>query len=610
MYNIATTMTPDRRNHESTLTGYSPPLLKPRSRLRWGIFVALNLAGYAAACLFWRYLQSGAWVDFQAGAFRRDLTASLGQVLLEPLGIFTHPWMILILGAVLAVLIIVPLAMAVMYPLLLSLVFVVMAAVLAHSPWLALALAAGCLLTARSRLRREYPYLAALLGFVPVGVYLYLLTYAGIDATLLLPLQRWILAVPFALTTLLTVAVLAVVVWFARLLKFQPGVVWPGWLLLLPPAIAVFYWQIGPAELQYALLTQPLLRNPGGSLLVSMPLEEWTRRFGPGLNDQALEARLDEDLTQRRQTLVNQCETFLRRYPRGDRAPAAAWIAAQAMSLQRDRRTGGEMLICYTSGWPTADSAPAWRFLLETYPNSPQAALAQWRLGELAIREIVGLDDEQALAKAAEADRILRAARDQLREIVARKREEEPVRRAGIFTRYPSLPRLDVYERALFDAEVLTWRIAQNDVLKDARCARALASLTALNPYDSAYARDVKRLARRSEYKDTLMADNLRMAAARLRADPYERAEAMMPLAADQRTDTSIEAHFELGRTTMQTAQVRAISLVEGIQPPETYFRIVVAAPPNPWQSQALDNLKWLQSANPPQNRSFPEGGS
>ncbi|MBN1943688.1 MAG: hypothetical protein JW849_10390 [Phycisphaerae bacterium] len=592
-------MTPEKRNSESTLTGYSPPLLRPKNSLRWSLFVTMNLLGYAAACLFWRYVQSGSWVDFRAGTFRRDLAASLGQVLLEPLGVFTHPWMIFVIGALLAVLISVPLATAVMYPLLLAMVFVVMTAVLAHAPWLALALAAGCLLAARSRLRREYPYLAALLGFVPVGIYLYLLTYAGIDATLLLPLQRWILAVPFALATLLTALALALVVWTARLLKFQPGVIWPIWLLLLPLSAAVFHRQVGPAELHYALLTRSLA--PGDSLLSPMPREEWTRRFGPGLNEINLQARLDDDLVHRRKTLDHACEEFLRAFPRGDRAPSAAWIAAQAQSLQRDRRAGGEKLISYTAAWPTSDSAAAWRRLLESYSDSPQAALAQWRLGELAFREAAEANDEQALGKAAQADRMLRNARDRLRDIVAQRRREEPLRRAGVFTRYPSLPRLGVYERALFEAELLTWRIAQNDVLKDPRCARALASLTALNPYEPEYARNVKRLARKAEYRDTPMADNLRMAVAKLRADPYDRAEAMLPLAADQRTDAAIEAHFELGRTTMQTAQARAISLIEGIGPPEAYFRIVVAAPPNPWQDQAKENLRWLQSANPPQ---------
>lgn len=604
MYNTPRTMTPEKRKTKSTLAGYSPPLLKPKSSLRWWLFVALNLAGYAAACVFWRYLQSGAWLDFHGAVFRRDLTVSLGQVLLEPLGIFTYPWMILILGAVLAVLMIVPLATAVMYPLLLSLVFVVLAALLAHAPWLALALAAGCLLGARSRLRREYPYLAMLLGFVPVGIYLYLLTYAGIDATLLLPLQRWILAVPFAFATLLTVAVLAVVVWTARLLKFQPGVIWPGWVLLLPPAVALFYWQIGPAELQYALLTQPL--SPGAALLAPMPQAEWTRRFGAemeGLNQENLASRVDDDLALRRDALVEKCEAFLRAYPRSDRAAAVAWIVAQAQSLQRDRRAGGEKLICYTSDWTQAGSADAWRFVLETYPDSSSAALAQWHLGQLAFREVAGMDgNKAALQTAARADKILRSARNRLREIVTRHREEESNRRLGVFTRYPSLPRLPVYERALFEAERLTWWIAKNDVLTDPRCARAMANLMALNPYESDYTRNVKRLAVAAEFQNTPMADNLRMAAAKLETDPYDRAEAMLSLASDERTDTAIEAHFELGRITMQTAQARAISLIRNLQTPRDYFNIVVAAPPNPWQTRALHYLTWLQTANPAPN--------
>lgn len=595
-------MTPERRNTESTLTGYSPPLLKPRNSLRWWVFVLAKLAAYAATCLFWHYVQSGSWADFHGETFRRDLRVSLGQVLLEPLGIFTHPWMILIVAALLAALIAVPLATAVMYPLLLAMVFVGMTAVLAHAPWLALSLALGCLLTARSRLRREYPYLAALLGFLPVGLYLYLLTYAGLDATLLLPLHRWLLAVPFTLATVLTVFFLSLVVRLARWGKFQPGVIWPILLLLPPAAAGIFYTQIGPAELRYVLLVQPLA--PGEALLPSLPREEYHRRHAPGLNERALEARLDEELLRQRRRLEQQCETFLRSCPRGERAPSVAWLAAQAQSLQRDRRPGSEAMILYTSAWPTSKSVGAWRRLLTDYGDAPPAAIARWRLGELTLRETADQkDDSHVLLQAAEADKLLQSARNRLREFVERLREEESHRQEGIFSRYPSLPRLDVYEHALFETEVLVWRIERNDVLRDARCARALGKLLAINPYLPDYARRVKQLAAEPEFQNTPMADNLRLAVAKLCADPYDRLESLLPLAADQRTDSSIEAHFELGRLTLQTTPAWATPLPESVQTPETYFKIVVAAPPNPWQPAALENLRWLQSSAAPRQK-------
>jgi len=165
----------------------------------------MNMFLLSAAGLFWQYLHSGRWFDFSAQAFGRDLTTPLGTVLLQPLDIFSYPWMILIAGGTLAVLIVVPLATAVMYQLLLSLIFVAIVAVVAHSPMLALALAAGCLVAGRTKLRRDYPMVALLLGLVPVCLFLYLLAYPGIDATMLLPLQRWILALPFFLAILLAI---------------------------------------------------------------------------------------------------------------------------------------------------------------------------------------------------------------------------------------------------------------------------------------------------------------------------------------------------------------------------------------------------------------------
>ncbi len=586
-------MTPERRKDDPALAGYSPPLLKPRGPVRWGLFVSLNLAAFAAANVFLLYLRSGTWLDVSPEAFRRDLTTPLGQVLLEPLNIFTHPWMILVLGLLLALLIAVPIVTAVMYPLLLAMVFVVMVAVLGHAPWLALALAAGCLLAARSRLRREYPFLAALMGLLPVGVYLYLLTYAGIDAALLLPLQRWVLAVPFVLATISAMTVMAIVVWMARLRKFQPGVFWPALLLLLPPTVAVFYTQVGPAELHYTLLMRSLA--PRSALLAPIAREEWVRRHGEGLGEQRLFQAIRDDLTLRRNRLSRRCEDFLRRFPHSRRAPAVAWIDAQAQSLQLDQPSFEDQLISYTSAWPRESSAAAWRALLRAYPDSDQAALARWHLGVMAFRTIVGRDAEATLRQAVAVDKQLREARDQLRRIVALRRETALRNRpASVFSSLASLPTMPVYEQALFEAEKLTWWIERNDVLNDSRCAQALARWLCANPHRLRYAHTIQTLAADPAYAETSMADNLCMMRARLHEDPYDRAKAMLPLAADQRTDTAIEAHYELGRITMQSAHAQGISQVEGIRSPETYFKIVVAAPPNPWQQKALDHLQWL----------------
>ncbi len=593
-------MTADQQRKEGKgLAGYSPPLLRPKSRLQWLLFVAMNVLLFTGANMFWCYLRSGHWVDFTTASFHRNLTAPMGEVLLQPLSIFTHPWMIVVVGLMLGLLIAVPLVTAVMYQLLLSMVFVVIVGVIGHEPLLGLALAAGCLLAARSRLRREYPFPAALLGMVPVGIYLYLLTYAGIDAALLLPLQRWILAVPFLLAIAMSAVVMGAVVLMARLRRFQPGVVWPA-LLLFPAAAGVFYTQIGPAELSYALLSGSLA--PGSVIFRPVARDEWVRREGAGLNEQTLPNYIRDDLERRKDELLNRCKAFLSRYPRSRRAAGVAWIRAQCESLQLETLGFEVKLLSYTAAFPLVRSAEEWRKLLEDYPSSDQTALGRWNLGMLKLREVGGIeDDTEVLKRAAQADKMLRAARGQLRLIVSDLRAQEQSDRTqttGIFTQLSSLPMRQNYEQALFAAESLTWQIAENDVLKDPRCARAISLLLDANPFDHNYVRLLKQLAADEKYRKTMMADNLQMALAKLHRNPYDRAEAMIAIAADERTDAAIEANYELGRISMQTAQTPMISLVENMKVSEEYFEIVIAAPPNPWQERAGDNLKWLRSAS------------
>mgnify|MGYP001488237628 CR=1 FL=1 len=66
----------------------------------------------------------------------------------------------------------------------------------------------------------------------------------------------------------------------------------------------------------------------------------------------------------------------------------------------------------------------------------------------------------------------------------------------------------------------------------------------------------------------------------------------------DERTDAAIIANFELGKLAMRTAEAPDIGrLVKGLKTPEEYFRIVIAAPENPYQQKAAELLASLQPA-------------
>ena len=195
-------------------------------------------------------------------------------------------------------------------------------------------MAAGCLLAARTRLRREFPFLAVLLGLLPVCLFLYLLAYPGIDAPLLLPLQRCILALPFLLAILVAMLAGSITILLVKVMKFQPGAIWPGGVIILGCAMGLFYWKIGPAELEYSLITQSVA--PGNAIFAPIPRDEWVRLHGAGLNEQTLLLRILDDLEQRRATLNKTYSRFLTRFPDSRRAPAVAWLE----SPERKRSTG------------------------------------------------------------------------------------------------------------------------------------------------------------------------------------------------------------------------------------------------------------------------------
>ncbi len=601
-------MTPDRYRHDGEgLAGYSPPLLKPKGRARWIVFVALNLLTYLAACAFWHYLRSGRWVDFSGESYRRGLTPFVGHLMLKPVSIFAEPWMAAVIALLLALLIVLPLMTAVMYQLLLAMVFVVILAVVGHAPLLALALAAACLMAARTRLRRDFPFLAAAFGLLPVCVYLYF-AHVATDVDMLLPLQQWLLAIP--LVGAVAVALLAEfgVVMMARLTRFQPGVLWPVSLVLLPAAVGLFFWQIGPAELHYAMLVDAV--RPREALLPPVPVGEILGPQASGLNRHTLPVRILDDLDQRRTHLTQQCRRWLQRFGDSPRRPEVAWMLAQAESLQVDRNAlGPGEFITYTAAWPLPVSQPDWQALLDDYPNSDQAALARKALATLKLRSIEDTTPaKQVAVRVREAEQMLREAREQLGNIVKTHRDQANPSR--VLAPLPPVPATGEYVQALKEVRYLLWVMDSNAVLPprqsgqpyDATPARALAAWLRVNPYQPAYAERLQALASEEAYGNTRLGDNLAIAVAKRETNLRRRAEALMEIAADERTDAAIEAYFELGRIAMQTAAAQYIRPFLGLKDAKYYFQRVLAAPPSPFQDQARADLQWLEETanNPP----------
>ncbi|NQU76596.1 MAG: hypothetical protein HQ546_09820, partial [Planctomycetes bacterium] len=218
---------------------HAGPLLRPTQWWRAAVFLCVNLCAYAFANSFVYALSSGQWFSTTAADYRDSIGRPLSAMLLAPLNIFTHPWMILITGLLLAVVVVVPLLVACLYHSRFCVFFLLCVMVLAHSPILAFVLGVGCILVAATPLRRRNPSLALLLGLVPAAVYLYL--SASRSAVVMTPTQRLVLYVPFLTAAVGAVLAGGMILLIAHWARYRPGVIWPVVAVLLGVPGWVFY---------------------------------------------------------------------------------------------------------------------------------------------------------------------------------------------------------------------------------------------------------------------------------------------------------------------------------------------------------------------------------
>ncbi len=567
------------------------PLLRPTGRLRTGIFLVINLAGFAAVNAFWQYLATGRWAEFSLTGYRRAMVTPLGEMFLHPLNILTHPWMVLVMGLLLGLVILVPIIVAVLYRLLWAGLFVVMVAAVGHAPVLALALAVGCMLAARTPLRSDMPFLAVVVGLLPIALYLYVFAFKSVDAPAARPLQKWVFYAPFVLAAVSAVIGGAAVLLLTRVTGFRPGVVWPVLAVLLAGPMSVFYLKVGPEDLDYGVLTDGLA--PADAVFAPEVLDDWRRRHGVAArSDEEAYDAVCRDMQRRRDRLVERCKGFLKRHPDGRHAPAVMWLQAQCLSLRVDRAALEVGLLKYTASYCLPASALSWLRLKELAPSADQAALARWRLGELAIRDGAL---QEGIAQ-------LQAAAGRLRELVPKL--SAPVEEASVFMPPRRLPNRGHYEEALSEVERLMGLVQQNDALapgeRGAKARRLLIEFLHAPP-DDRKALEVLSLAARR----TALEDNIALALARATPDIDQKAGALLDVATRRDpnglTDGAVAATYDLGLLAMRPAELGRLRTATRervlARTPEQYFLAVVAAGQQPWKRLAEERLARLRQA-------------
>ena len=554
------------------------PLLRRTSTFRGVFFVGANLLGFMAACAFLYYLTTGRWYDFSLSGMRRALAVPLSEILVRPPSIYSHPWMIVVTGLVLGVVAFVPLMVAVLYRLWVSAVFVLVLAAFAHAPMLAACLALGCIVAGHTRLRSDLPFLALLLGLSSaLGVYLivYFLFISPEPRRVLSAFQRLVFQLPFVVAFVSVVLAAAVVLALARLTRYRPGVIWPALLVLVAAPVWLFHAMVGRSELAYAALVEGVVASekllPAGRFELppagaAAPTSAASR---PGLPAPAAQALARMEL--RRAELRARCERFLRRYPDSPRGAAVMWVLATLEDLEPDMQALRRGLTRWTYTGPSEPSAGAWYDLVDRFPDSPQALVAQYRLGIVALRQ----------ERIKEGWEHLHTAMTQLEDFTA---PVTPSLWERVFVPMESLPGMEYYRQALERIRQVVWLMEANRVLTgSAEDVRALAEYMRLWPDFAVPARRLEALA--AGAGKTRLADNFRFRAAMAVRDELARAEALAAVAAEA-NDGAVAANYELGRLALRLGDKpawRRRKLKSAVE----YFKLVASAPDSPYRPRA-----------------------
>ncbi len=559
------------------------PLLQTTAPWRSIMFVAINLVGFCIVGAFWQYLQTGRW--FHVGPFFRNLFMPMGTMFLSPLAIYTHPWMIPVYGLLLAATIFVPIIVAILYRLRVAMVFVLLVALVAQLPLLAIAILCGCLLAGYTPLRSNLPMVAALLGLLLVWSYVFLLGSMTLGGTTdwdywgaVQPMRRWVLYSPYVIAMVVTVVASGVVLALAQWTRFLPGVVWPVLLVVSALPIATFYVNVGPAELEYSLIVRPL--SGGERLFADRPLTEWLldRSSAARQSPMALTDDVAADLMARRDALLKQCQAFLETWPDNPHACEILYIMGQASSLQLDRQALEAGVIRGNCAFVFPESREYWSELIKAWPEEPQAALARWKLAELDLRQ----------RRVLSAHTMLLAAEKQLSEMPASRNLTSLAIQA--FAQSEPFPPRAIYTYAEQRVAWLMWIMNENHLLADVAGAEALAHWLSLDMSRPDAAAELAELF--FDYRNTSLADNLHLAQILYEPSDYLRVHQLLQFVeTDEITDAIIQAQFELGQ--VHSTSARALRTFDS---PVPYLEMVGRVDGTPWQDRAQEQMRWLET--------------
>ena len=583
-----------------------------RYRIRASVLLAANVVLFAGVGCFAYWLRSGVafapsiagyWDNWQ-DAFRviPDSPLNLNSMLIEPISVQHVPQLIPIVGLLMAAMISIPILVALLYRFWAALPFVAVLAFLAMMPWLALAVLLSCILVTVPRFRYSFRFISALVGLIPVVVYLVFASRGpgSVADASFDPVDQIKFVAPWVLAIVAATVVFALVLTIARLVNYRPGAITPLLVAMFILPVVLFEVHVGRDELYYRLLEERDQRDfadEDGSLSLRKAAEmEYYRHSEPRPSfKQVLQSKerewlfalttnageYEKQLMQGQVELAEECSRFLRHFPTSRYAANVLFIKARALDRRVDLREfrATKWVRCYDD-FPCQASRNTWRMLWHSYPESPLAAVALLRLAQLD-------------ARAGDVDR----AQEKLAELLARFAPEgvplgftavnagaEP----GVFSRQNPERSLDVpFDSVILEAYWLRDLLGQNrdplygydPIGVPRRFTGGLTfGLMHLHPRHQRYVENLDRLKKR--YPHCQLEDNIDLQIAKATPEPERRIVLLKELTERfAERDAVPEALYRLGMAYRE--------LGDGVQAQAQFDRLRVEHPRSIWAKQA-----------------------
>ncbi|MGB0716824.1 MAG: tetratricopeptide repeat protein [Phycisphaerae bacterium] len=569
--------------------------------IRSGVLFAPSLPGYLG--------ELAETFDFKGS---RGIT--LGHLLMEPISVGDVPMQILILGLLMAAIIAVPILVAILYGFWCSLPFIFGVCFLAVMPWLSITLLGACILASVRPFRTRFRFMSALVGLVPIVVYLALAWHGSEEMMMgrFDPIDRVKFIAPWVMAIVASALVFAIVLSIARLVDYRPGAIAPLLAVMFGLPVGLFEFHVGRDELHYRVLESldayyfmPVDATLGLAEKVErrwsshpLPRPSWEELYES--EQQRWQSELDADprteqsvLAVHKSDLVDRCDWFVRIFPHSRYALNVLYIKARALDMRVDIiEFRDKKWIRFYDDFPAAASADTWRTIETNGGNSPTRAAALLRLGRLASRQcdmdlaLDYLNKLQAEYGNKGINPVPQAIRSHPMDLLERSHPE-----SSLNIRLP---------RILLEGRQLAGLLRNNqdplygyDPLCGTRDSDSLGKIPGyllLHPRHERYRENLQKLLR--EYPDCQIEDNVLLALAistpefkvdertgwRVKESP-SRIDNLRSLISAKQGDARPEALYRLGVALLEEGESTASA--------ETLHKLETEFPTSPWAEQA-----------------------